>query len=402
MRKTILHSTLHSTCSIMKNSNEKDHRIQTKILYLLNLLLFLVVLVQSFVIVYSPQNSNIQMASPDIQQRYIKPENINHDITRHRVKKREISSKTECGEKDEDVVMLNGKCSITKSDLCEYCLSAEDICKKNTTETEEKNDSEEKKKEESRDCILDNVTDYQIIPFPIYNGSERLGIAQFEEDSEGNLDIWLKEFGYPALKEYRLNENGSYEILKEIYFSHSRTDWGIVYNGSYYGRYDHERKIFKYNVQTSEFKIGDEINDVPGLDYMYFFVDKDSIWVFSLTRFRIDDSDYALQIDPESLEILSKHKIVTENCMLEYVFVAYGKVYCLSGVGGREIFLLWDMTKKEKRNVTININRKEPLNAFNLFYSFKEQYLYVLHGFSASLNYALHRYKLHFNCSSEE
>ncbi|XP_023243554.1 uncharacterized protein LOC111641602 [Centruroides sculpturatus] len=385
----------------MKNSNEKDHRIHIKILYLLNLLLFLVVLV--FVIVYSSQNSNIRMASPDIEQRYIKPENINYDITRHRVKKREISPKTECAEKDEDVVMLNGKCSIKKSDLCEYCLSAEDICKRNATEKkgeqeEEKNDSEEKEKEESRYCILDKITDYQIIPFPIYNGIERLAVAQFEEDSEGNLDIWLKEFGNPALKEYRLNKNGSYEILKEIYFSHSRTDWGIVYNGSYYCRYDYKRKIFKYNLQTSEFKIGDEINDVPGLDYMYLFVDKESIWVFSLTSYHVDDSDDVLQIDPESLEILSKQKVVLGNCMLEYIFVAYGKVYCLSGVGGREIFLLWDMTKKEKRNVTININRKEPLNAFNLFYSFKEQHLYVLHRFSESLNYALHRYKLHFSC----
>ncbi|XP_023210544.1 uncharacterized protein LOC111613418 [Centruroides sculpturatus] len=390
----------------MENNKEKDHRIQIKILYILNLLLLLFVLV--FVIIHSSQNSTIRISSPDVEVRYIesektqgKDENINRDITRHRVKVREMSSKTECGEKDKDAVILNGKCSIKKSELCEYCLTGEDICKRNTTETEGRQE-EEKKKQKSRDCILDNVTDYQIIPFPIHNGIERLAVAQFEEDSEGNLDIWLKEFENPVLKKYRLNENGTYEIFKEIRFPDTSTDWGIVYNGSYYCRYYYERAIFKYNLQTWESKIGDEISHVPEVDNMYFFTDEDDIWIISLTSFHIDNSDEALQIDPESLEILSKQKIVLGNCMLEYVFVAYGKVYCLSGSGGREISLLWDMTKEENLDVIININRKEPLNAFNLFYNFKEQHLYVLHGYSEYLNYTLHRYKLHFNCSSEE
>ncbi|XP_023213233.1 uncharacterized protein LOC111641606 [Centruroides sculpturatus] len=80
------------------------------------------------------------MAPPDIKERYIKSKeadaNINYDISRHQHKIRDISSKTECGEKDEDAVMLNRKCSIKKSELCEYCVTLEAICKINITETE--------------------------------------------------------------------------------------------------------------------------------------------------------------------------------------------------------------------------------------------------------------------------
>ncbi|XP_067130120.1 uncharacterized protein [Centruroides vittatus] len=59
------------------------------------------------------------MASPDIEERSIESEknrrqyeDINREIIRRRVKVREISSKTECREKDEDAVTLDGKCSI--------------------------------------------------------------------------------------------------------------------------------------------------------------------------------------------------------------------------------------------------------------------------------------------------
>ncbi|XP_023231155.1 uncharacterized protein LOC111631188 [Centruroides sculpturatus] len=398
----------------MENNKEKDYQFQIKILYLLILLLFLVVLIQSFVIIYSPRNSNIRMASPDIEERYTKSEktkgndvNINSDIARHRLKIRDISSKTECGEKDEDAVMLNGICSIKKSELCEYCLTAEDICKRNTTETEGvqkegKNDSEEKKKQESRHCILDNVTDYQIIPFPIFNESRRLAFAQFEEDSEGNLNIWLKEKEKPVIQKYKLHENGSYEILKEIHFPDTITDFGIVYNGSYYGRHDYEHKIVRYNFQTWESKIGDKIFHIPYVDYLFFCIDEDNIWVFNLINYRVYVIHEALQIDPENLKVLSKQEVDPGNCLIRFAFVAYGRVYCFEDLKKLRISFLSDKTEKENPYITINIDKEKSLNAVNQFYNFKEQYLYVLYESYKPMSYTLHRYKLHFNCSSEE
>ncbi|XP_067122108.1 uncharacterized protein [Centruroides vittatus] len=396
----------------MENSKEKDHRIQIKILYLLNLLLFLFVLV--FVIIYSPRNSYIGMASPDIEERSIESEknrreneNINHDISRRRLKVREISFKTECGEKDEDAVMLNGKCSIKKSELCEYCLSAEDICKRNTTETEgekqeEKNASDEKKEEERRNCVLYNVTDYQIIPFPIFNVSQRLAFAQFEEDSEGNLNVWLKEKYKPVVEKYRLSENGSYEILKEIRFPQTLPNSGIVYNGSYYALYDYEHRIVRYNFQTWGSKVGDKISYIPHYDYLYFCIDEDNIWVFNLIDVRLHVIHEALQIDPENLEILSKQTVDPANCLMRFAFVAYGRVYCFDDHKNEKIYFLSDKRENEDRYVTTNFVREKHLTAVNQFYNFKEQRLYVLYQSFDSMKYIIHRYNLHFNCSSEE
>ncbi|XP_067122107.1 uncharacterized protein [Centruroides vittatus] len=411
----------------MENNKEKDHRIQIKILYLLNLLLFLFVLV--FVIIYSPRNSNIGMASPDIEESSIESEknkreneNINHDIARRRVKVREISSKTECGEKDEDAVTLNGKCSIQKSELCEYCLSAEDICKRNTTETEgeeekEKNASDEKKKQERRNCILHNVTDYQIIPFPIFNVSQRLAFAQFEEDSEGNLNVWLKEKDKSVLKKYRLSENGSYEILKELVFPHTMSNWGILYNGVYYERFvysksfsdyrsDYRHAIIKYDIDFLPWGlsglVGDFISRIPHYDYLYFCIDEDNIWVFNLIDVRLHVIHEALQIDPENLEILSKQTVDPANCLMRFAFVAYGRVYCFDDYKNEKIYFLSDKRENEDRYVTTNFVREKHLIAVNQFYNFKEQRLYVLYESFDSMKYVIHRYNLHFNCSSEE
>ncbi|XP_023210540.1 uncharacterized protein LOC111613415 [Centruroides sculpturatus] len=393
----------------MENNKEKDYKIQIKLLYLLNLLLFLFVLV--FVIIYSPQNNNIRMASPDIEERYIKTKegdaNINSDISRHQLKIRDVSSKTECGEKDEDAVMLNGKCSIKKSELCEYCLTLKAICERNVTETEgeqeeKKDDSEEKIKQESRHCILDNVTDYQIFPFPLFNVSRRLAFAQFEENSEGNFDIWLKEREKPVIQEYRLNENGTYEILKEFRFPETMTDWGIVYNGSYYGRYDFEHKIFKYNFQTWESKIGDKIFHIPRVDFFSFCIDEDSIWVFNVIDPRLHVIHEALQIDPENLEILSKQIVDNAICLIRYGFVAYGKIYCFEDLKNVQISFISDKTEKEIPYIALNVDKEIYNEAATQFYNFKEQRLYVLYQSYKSMSYTLHRFKLHFNCSSEE
>ncbi|XP_023242999.1 uncharacterized protein LOC111641113 [Centruroides sculpturatus] len=409
----------------MKNSKEKDYQHQIRVLSFLIVLLYLIVLAQPFIFIYLLQYSNIRIVSPDIEERFIKSEktkdNVNYNPTPHQVEKREISSvvEKECGnncllqsktcEKDDDSVTLNGKCNIKKPDLCEYCFTAEDFCKKNITELKGKKENEngdsKEKNGQTKHCTLDNITYHGTFPFTRFYKDVIFSSRQFEEDSEGSLKILIKEEDRPILKEYKLHKDENYELVKTIALPDRTKDFGYIYNGSYYSRHRYQHKVVKYNFETGESTTGEKLRHIPGYDALVFRLDQNYIWIFNLINLTLDTYE-AVQTNPEDLQVLSQQNIKQNYCFIRNQFVAFGKIYCLSDGDKLKVYLLSDLNEKKNSHITdseeVYIDREEEFHLMDVFYNFKERQLYLTDRSYVTRNYTIHSYKLHFNCSYEE
>ncbi|XP_067126499.1 uncharacterized protein [Centruroides vittatus] len=412
----------------MKNSKENDYQLQIRVLSFLIVLLYLIVLAQPFIFIYLLQYSNIRMVSPDIEKQFIKSEktndknaNVNYNTAPHQVEKREILSvvEKECGnncllesktcKKDDDSVTLNGKCNIKKSDLCQYCFTAEDFCKRNMTELkgekEKGNDDSKEKNGQTKHCTLDNITYHGTFPFTTFYKDIIFSSIQFEENSEGSLKIFLKEEDRPIIKEYKLNKDGNYTLLKTIDLPKGMKDFGCIYNGSYYSRHRYQHKVVKYNFETGESTTGEKLRHIPAYDALVFLLDQNYIWVFNLINLTLDTYE-AVQTNSEDLRVLSKQNIKQNYCFIRYQFVAFGKLYCLSDGEKLKVYLLSDLTEKKNSHITdreeVYTDREEEFHILDLFYNFKERQLYLTDRSYVTNNYTIHSYKLHFNCSYEE
>ncbi|XP_023209906.1 uncharacterized protein LOC111612864 isoform X2 [Centruroides sculpturatus] len=409
----------------MNNSKENDYQRQIRVLSFLIVLLYLIVLAQPFIFIYLLQYSHIRVVSSDIEERIIKSEKTNGDVnyntTPHQVEKREISSvvEKECGnncllqskicEKDDDSVTLNGKCNIKKSDLCEYCFTAEDICKRNITELkgeeEKKNGDSKEKKGQTKHCTLDNITYHQTFPFTTFYEEVIFSSIQFEQDSEGSLKILIKEKDRPIIKEYKLHKDGNYKLVKTIVLPDGTKDFGYIYNKSYYSQHGYLHKVVKYNFETGESTTGEKLCQIPVYNTLVFRLDQNYIWIFNLLNFTLKTYE-AVQINPENLHVLSQQDIKQNYCYIRNQFVAFGKIYCLSDGDKLKVYLLSDLNKKKNSHITDNeevyIDREAEFNLMDQFYNFKERQLYLTDLSFVTNNYTIHSYKLHFNCSYEK
>ncbi|XP_067126264.1 putative uncharacterized protein DDB_G0270496 [Centruroides vittatus] len=239
----------------MKNFKENDYKTHIRILYFLILLLFLLVLVQPFIFIYLLQHSNIRMATPVSEEGNMKSRKtydedaiINENTIVHRVKKREISSETgkQCqggcsltpnpSVKNHGTINIKGSWNIKKSDLLEYCFTADDFCQRNRkkTKNEQKNNSVEENQQETKtkNCILQNITEdetleYQDISFD-YTNFVRSALINIEEDPKDNYKIIFQQWGRAPMKEFRLNEKEEVKILKEFKLPKQMSTSGII------------------------------------------------------------------------------------------------------------------------------------------------------------------------------
>ncbi|XP_023243002.1 uncharacterized protein LOC111641115 [Centruroides sculpturatus] len=276
-------------------------------------------------------------------------------------------------------------------DLCEYCFTADDFCKRNITGL--------------KDCSLFNITYHGTFPFRTFYKHIIFSSIRFEQVSEGSLKILIKEEGRPIIKEYQLNKDGNYELDKTIALPDRTKDFGYIYNGSYYSRHRYQHKVVKYNFETGESTTGEKLRHIPAYDVLVFHLDQNYIWIFNLINLTLDTYE-AVQINPEDLQVLSQQNIKPNYCFIKYQFVAFGKVYCLYDGEKLKVYLLSDFNENKNSHITdseeVYTDREEEFHIIKLFYNFKERQLYLIDRSYVTNNYTIHSYKLRFNCPYEE
>ncbi|XP_023244434.1 uncharacterized protein LOC111642334 [Centruroides sculpturatus] len=338
--------------------------------------------------------------------------NIDQNSTGHPLKKREITSQTEkecegdclltakSSEKNDEIITIKENCNVKKSDLLEYCPTADDFFEIN--------------REKPKDCILQNTTDnesfqYHCIKFKLFISLQIINIGEGPKD---NFKFISLDTRLDLITECQINENGEAKILKEFKLPKEMTSGRLVeYNGNIYSRHGlrSERRIVKYNIETKKLTFGNKLGFVEYNDENVCVVPDDNFfWVFdvinkteNLKRGRIERVVVGYKMDLDNLKVLSKQNFTFINCKINSIFVAYGKFYYLRKHPPNKFRILSALHNKVIADIDLPEIPRPYATSSNFFYNITEQNLYLYYT-NVVDNHVLYVKKLQFNCSNED